>query len=327
MNLRTLSTSHQEQLVQLMRDVSAMTLRVQQDLGRKTAWRKKDHSFVTIADLAGQVLILHTLAEVVPGERIYAEEEATSLKNTRRLGLVRELVEDQLQRTVSIGEVVDLIGYRGDMDSDRTWLLDPIDGTKGFIRTGHYAVTLATLEQDQVTRGWLAVPGPKEKAPDVSGYLFASQRDGGAKKIDLATGTASALPAPADLPLHGGEVKIAVTKAHYIDLPPTVDPSQWKAEPYAIDSIAKYAALAVGAAHIYPRKPSRWTGPFYCWDHAAGVLLLRETGGVATDLAGKPLDWSAGVRLTNNRGIFAASHPDLHEQLQPLFADHVRDIL
>lgn len=327
MNLRTLSTSHQERLVSLLRSVSAMTLRVQQNLDRKTAWRKKDHSFVTVADLAGQILILRTLAEMVPGERVWAEEEATSLKNTRRLGRVRELVEDVLDKSVSEGELIELISYRGGEETERTWLLDPIDGTKGFVRTGHYASTLATLEQDRVSRAWLAVPGDKEKSPGVSGYLFTAEHEAGAKRIDLLNGDVKHLEAPADLPLDGGVVRIAATRANHIDLPPTVDPDKWHAEPYAIDSIAKYAALAVGVAHIYPRKPSRWTGPFYCWDHAAGALILKETGGVTTDLAGKPLDWSAGVRLTNNRGIFAAAHPSIHEQLQPLFADHVRDIL
>ncbi len=86
-----------------------------------------------------------------------------------------------------------------------------------------------------------------------------------------------------------------------------------------IDSQAKYAALAVGAAHVYPRRPSRSFGPGFCWDHAPGALLVEECGGLVTDLDGAPLDWTRGERLSANRGIFAAARRDLHDRLLPFF--------
>ena len=48
------------------------------------------------------------------------------------------------------------------------------------------------------------------------------------------------------------------------------------------------------------------------WDHAPGSLLLTEAGGRVTDIEGKPLDFSLGARLANNKGIIGAASAQLH---------------
>jgi hypothetical protein len=67
-----------------------------------------------------------------------------------------------------------------------------------------------------------------------------------------------------------------------------------------MDSQCKYGIVARGDASIY----LRLTSSSYVeniWDHAAGVVIVKEAGGEVTDLEGKPLDWSHGKKLSHNK--------------------------
>jgi 3'(2'), 5'-bisphosphate nucleotidase len=87
-----------------------------------------------------------------------------------------------------------------------------------------------------------------------------------------------------------------------------------QAEPVRMDSQAKYAVLAAGKGELMLRLLSS-KAPDYeekIWDQAAGSLIVQEAGGLVTDLHGRPLDFSAGRTLQNNRGILASNHK-LHQ--------------
>ena len=77
--------------------------------------------------------------------------------------------------------------------------------------------------------------------------------------------------------------------------------------PFRMDSQCKYAAVARGDASIYLRMPSRKDYQECIWDHAAGAVIVEEAGGKVTDCDGKTLDFTAGRRLVNNRGIVATN--------------------
>jgi 3'(2'), 5'-bisphosphate nucleotidase len=86
------------------------------------------------------------------------------------------------------------------------------------------------------------------------------------------------------------------------------------AEPVRMDSQAKYAVLAAGDGDLLLRllSPSKLDYREKIWDQAAGSLVVQEAGGMITDLDGKPLDFTAGRSLHNNRGILASNsllHP------------------
>jgi len=87
-----------------------------------------------------------------------------------------------------------------------------------------------------------------------------------------------------------------------------------------IDSMAKYGALARGDTDMYLRFPPA-TYREKVWDHAAGVAVVTEAGGVVTDGAGQPLDFSAGRFLDIEGGIVASSTPELHAQLLAAIAN------
>ena len=87
-----------------------------------------------------------------------------------------------------------------------------------------------------------------------------------------------------------------------------------------IDSQAKYGSLSRGDAHIYLRFPPK-TYREKVWDHAAGAIIISESGGVISDAAGVPLEFGKGRFLDINGGIVASATPELHEQLLKAIAD------
>lgn len=79
--------------------------------------------------------------------------------------------------------------------------------------------------------------------------------------------------------------------------------------------MVKYAAIARGDAEIF-MKFARAGYKEKIWDHAAGVLIIEEAGGVVTDAGGRPLDFSKGVYLEGlDRGIIACAGAKLHEKI------------
>ena len=81
-----------------------------------------------------------------------------------------------------------------------------------------------------------------------------------------------------------------------------------------MDSQAKYGILARGEVTLYLRVPSS-AEPGYkenIWDHAAGSIIAEEAGGKVTDVLGRPLDFSSGIKMEKNQGIFV-SNGILHE--------------
>jgi 3'(2'), 5'-bisphosphate nucleotidase len=84
--------------------------------------------------------------------------------------------------------------------------------------------------------------------------------------------------------------------------------------PIGMDSQAKYAVLAAGGAELLVRliSPDRPDYKEKIWDQAAGSLVIEEAGGRVTDLDGRPLDFSRGRTLAENRGV-VATNGHLHE--------------
>lgn len=89
----------------------------------------------------------------------------------------------------------------------------------------------------------------------------------------------------------------------------------FRTKPLRVYSMVKYAAIARGDAEIYMRF-ARAGYKEKIWDHAAGVLIVQEAGGVVTDAGGRPLDFSRGIYLEGiDRGIIACSGAVLHEKI------------
>jgi len=190
------------------------------------------------------------------------------------------------------------------------WALDPIDGTKGFLRGEQYAVCLALIIDAKVQLGVIGCPNLSQDAsrPDgPKGCMFVAVRGQGAEQMSLS----GANPAPVKIPAFSdGDLNMleSVEAAHsshsFSDRVSQL--LNITRSPTRMDSQAKYCALARGDGGIYLRIPATSGYVEKIWDHAPGSLLVEEAGGVITDAHGRPLNFGLGRELRENHGVVAA---------------------
>jgi 3'(2'), 5'-bisphosphate nucleotidase len=300
---------------------------------------KSDSSPVTIGDFGAQALIIASIKHAFPEDEVVGEEDAEDLrKNEQERNLVWDLVqaaklddssaEDKIGGPIkSVDDMLTALdsGRSNGGRQGRIWALDPIDGTKGFLRGGQYAVCLALMIDGVPTVGVIGCPNLPidDQAPldssigadaddkEGKGVLFGAVKGEGATSRPLSKGaleqskkiSMKAVPdvsqatfcesVEAGHSSHGDNAAIAsklgITKSSV-----------------RMDSQAKYASIARGAGDIYLRLPVSKSYEEKIWDHAAGVVIVQEAGGEVTDAWGKPLDFGIGRTLKENKGVVAA---------------------
>ena len=309
---------------------------------------KDDSSPVTVADYGAQALVSWSLLKTLPGQKLsmIAEEDSDDLTTPEGAAMLRRIT-DLVNSTLSECEkdaplltpleVVELIDA-GRSDGGPTgshWVLDPIDGTRGFVSMRQYAVCLGLLIDGEVSLGVLGCPNlPQWSISDVDcnepgacdpydenpiGCVFAAQRGGGAYAGPLwnAEGlpthkvTCNDMLAPEEVRFmesvearHSNHhMSAAVSEEIGLELPSL-----------RIDSQAKYGALSRGDASIFMRFPPD-TYQEKIWDHVAGVMVLQEAGGIVTDAIGNKLDFSQGRFLPYLNGGLIAATPSMHKAI------------
>ena len=291
---------------------SALCQKIRGDLTGEGSILKGDRSPVTIADFGSQAIVCKIITEKFPYDIIVAEEDSTELRKpaySKILERVAHYIHDFVLDS-SPEKVCSWIDYSSHVMKDRFWTLDPIDGTKGFLRGDQYAIALALIENGLVKLGVMGCPNlcvDKNQPHGKRGVLFLALRGKGSFQMDIEGGhkqvlsvskvenpsdacfTESVEPDHADHLFHQGLAqKLNISKASL-----------------RMDSQAKYGIVARGEATFYLRVPSP-SEPGYkekIWDHAAGSIIAEEAGGKVTDILGKPLDFSSGVRMEGNHGI------------------------
>lgn len=305
------------EVVASLREAAALCSRVRADAPFLT---KSDSSPVTVADFAVQAVLARRWAAAVPGGVLVAEEDSRSLQGEAGRSMMTEVVRHV--RSVFPGATAeDVQGWidlgRGEPGTD-FWTLDPMDGTKGFRRGGHYAVALARIRQGEVVMAGLACPtvGLPQIGLAAPGVLAVAAQGQGAWARGLEGGTWARLRVSTVDEAKTARVLRSVEGAHTDE--------DWLARilgdlgvvlpPRRMDSQAKYLVLAAGEAEwIFRLVPPGDRGHReQIWDQAAGALLVEEAGGRVTDLEGRPLDFGAGRRLDRNFGVLA-TNGRLHE--------------
>jgi 3'(2'), 5'-bisphosphate nucleotidase len=287
---------------------------------------KQDRSPVTIADFSSQALIARMLADEFPGDMLVAEENSSYLVKPEAGDSLRRVVGCVARFISGAGErdVLEWIDRgRGDALAPRFWTLDPVDGTKGFLRNDQYAVALSLVIEGRVVLSALAAPNLKN----------GLDRDiGGEGTLALAVRGEGFFVAPLkkNIPPDGPDFRpFKVSRQQDLfraRLLRSFENSHTDAPlmdriasglgiispPILMDSLAKYIFLACGGAELLIRFPTRDHRHDWIWDQAPGALLIEEAGGRVTDLTGKPLDFTRGVSLTANTG-FVASNGWVHD--------------
>ncbi|HSH11850.1 MAG TPA: 3'(2'),5'-bisphosphate nucleotidase [Ilumatobacter sp.] len=268
---------------------------------------KGDASPVTVADFAAQAIVCATLVDRLGAIELVGEESSSDLADNEPLrdGVI-DLVAAQRGRDVSAQQVLEWISVgHADGLGDRHWTLDPIDGTKGFLRGDQYAIALALIEDGEVVLGVLGCPNLPN--PDGSrGAIFVAV-DGTCEMYGLVGDRARPVQVAAPATLAQARLCESVEAGHSNHDHSSLIAARLgiTAEPYRIDSQCKYGAVARGDASIYLRLPTRADYREKVWDHAAGKFVVEQAGGRVTDVDGLPLDFSHGRVLEGNRGVIA----------------------
>ena len=293
--------------VDAVRQTSALCRTVQASMGIDVL-EKDDRSPVTVADFASQAVICRRLAESFPTDPVVAEEESRALRQDGGeviLGRVRSELKE-IGIDASGDEICDWIDRGVSEPGDRFWTLDPIEGTKGFLRGEQYAVALALIVDGQVEVAALACPNLGE----TGGLVFSAVRGQGARAESLGhLGTAREIHVSPCRDASQARFCESVESAHSSH-DRSAQIVAWlgnDAQPVRLDSQAKYAVVAEGQAELYLRLPVDEVYREKIWDHAAGLLVVQEAGGTVTDVTGRPLDFGQGRTLSRNRGVLVTN--------------------
>ena len=217
-----------------------------------TIAHKDDNSPLTAADLASHDTICKGLHELTPAIPILSEESAS-------------------------------IPYTVRKNWNYFWLVDPLDGTREFIkRNGEFTINIALIEKHAPILGVVHVP--------VSGTTcFAGRGYGAFKKSGNET--------PRKINTRrteAGRIALAGSRSHGSDRQQAFIERLGDIEVHAIGSALKFCLVAEGIVDIYPR-----FGPTSEWDTAAAQCLVEEAGGMVTDTEFNPLRYNTRESVLN----------------------------
>ena len=216
-----------------------------------TAETKADRSPVTVADRESEEIILAALARVAPGVPAVSEEAA------------------------AVGNIP--------TTGDSFFLVDPLDGTKPFIRgSPQFTINIAFISARRPVFGMVYAPA----IPDF--YVTTGPGEAGAARLPAS----SAAQSLADCSLEPLRTRVpdpnavgALTSQTHVNSATQRFLDQYHVvESRAVSSSLKFGLLARGEADVYPR-----TGDTCEWDTAAGHAVLAAAGGMVTTLEGEPL--------------------------------------
>lgn len=296
-----------------VRDACRLAQRVRAGMVTPESVAKKDKSPVTVADFAVQAALQWHLSRAFPNDPVVAEEDVEQLAAADQSALRGALLNHvrSIVPVESEAELLTLIG-RGGYDGGaggRFWTIDPIDGTKGFLRGEQYAIALALIESGRVVLGVLGCPNLPTASGGEVGCVAWATRGGGAfvAPIEGERVTRSHVSQVSDPRAAAFCESVESGHSSHDDAAKIASVLGVEASPVRMDSQCKYAAVARGDAAIYLRLPTRADYEERIWDHAAGAIIVEEAGGRVSDITGAPLDFSRGRTLRANRGVVATN--------------------
>jgi 3'(2'), 5'-bisphosphate nucleotidase len=303
-------------MIEAVRAGARICRAVQATLVAADSIKKSDKSPVTVADLATQAVVARRLADAFPDVPLVGEEDSKVFDE----GPGADLVGAVLARVRSEWPAADEARMRAAIDLGRAeggprgrfFVLDPIDGTKGFLRGDQYAVALALIDDGRVVAGVLGCPNLATAAGG-RGAVIVAVRGEGTRLLAVDGDDLVGVPARVSPQRDPSRTRLceSVDKGHsdHSTSNAVVARLGVVAPPVRMDSQAKYGVLAVGDAEVYLRVPTDPKRSEWIWDHAAGAICVEEAGGRVTDLDGRALDFGKGRALTANRGIVASNGP------------------
>lgn len=338
---------------QAVRKASLLTKRIQAQViahRDSTTITKSDNSPVTVGDYAAQTIIINAIKANFPHDKVVGEESSEGLEDSFVSEILREIHENDqvfeekfastastsllvsqeypLETIEDVKTIIDFGNYEGG-NKGRVWCLDPIDGTKGFLRGEQFAVCLALIIDGVTQVGIIGCPnlclnaygGNDLEGHEPFGYLFRAVRDCGAFYSSAAT-------TRDENHSHWHKIHVrnlnstqdmisleGVEKSHSShDEQARIKEKLHISKSLHMDSQVKYCVLALGLGDVYLRLPIKLAYQEKIWDHAAGNVIVQEAGGIHTDaIQDVPLNFGHGRTLTT-KGVIASCGPaKLHD--------------
>lgn len=226
---------------------------------------KDDRSPLTEADRAAHQIIVAGLGRLALELPVLSEESANEVLEQRR-------------------------------EWDQFWLVDPLDGTKEFIkRNGEFTVNIALIENHAPVLGVVGAPALGATYSGIVGTGAWKRVGGSAVPIQVRQ------PAAEPLRVVGSRSHASPELAAFLE---KIGPHEIK----PMGSSLKICLVAEGQADLYPR-----LGPTSEWDTAAAQAVLISAGGSMMDLTGKPLTYNARESILNPH--FLALGDDIRDRL------------
>jgi 3'-phosphoadenosine 5'-phosphosulfate (PAPS) 3'-phosphatase len=256
---------------------------------------KADSSPVTVVDLLHQTQMQEMLHLQFPGDALLSEEP-------RNLQERHALEAAEISRTVygmELGSTIAELPSKGSV----TWVLDPIDGTKGFLGGRYFALALACFVDGTPRFAAMAVPGGNPDRPLAIDRTIAFGVAGrGAWISPVAAGGEPRWRALAGAAPPAGSIRIAVSLAHGGPLADRLR-STPGLEVLELDSQAKYLAVAAGDIDAYLRAARDDGRSDLLWDHLPGALIAGEAGCEVRHFDGSPIVFEPRESIAFRGGV------------------------
>lgn len=319
-------------IIEAVRQATVLCREVQHNSLRsmnKVNQERRDSEPVTIADYGSQAIIGRALGMHFPEDAVISEEAGAQfleLTSDKQKAEIINLLTTILDINVTQNDIVAWLDQGSQVENaERTWIIDPIDGTKGFVAMRHYAIGVGIIENGETSGAIIAAPGYGDgiSGDDDDGAIFYIKdgvpyqeaiMGGEPKRISVSDKDGDVTVVQSFEKQHASKSRMAIVRDYA---------GMSDASVYELDSMEKYALIANGDADVYLRLPNLDNKrPHMTWDHAPGVALVLAAGGKATDIDGAPLDFSRG-RTLPNRGMIVSNgrvHDRLLEAVSQLLA-------
>lgn len=243
-----------EGVIAIAREAATAILRVYDS--EFAVQHKHDDSPLTAADLAAHHCIVDGLARLTPDIPVLSEESAHEVAAAQRRPWTR------------------------------LWVVDPLDGTREFVkRNGEFTVNIALVEDGVAVFGVVQAP--------VTGDLWHGGAGLGAFRRDLEVDVALHTRVPALAP-----IRVAASRSHRDARSEAFIAAMARGtgpvEPLGLGSSLKFCRIAEGGMDVYPR-----FGPTSEWDTAAGQCIVEGAGGCVLDRKGRPLRYNQRDTILN----------------------------
>jgi 3'(2'), 5'-bisphosphate nucleotidase len=268
----------------------------------KSSFTKSDDSPVTLADFASQMFIISELKKHFPEDQIIAEEESGSFLNSSAESIIKSSYRSlQLNIEENLKEI---LNYRG-FSSDRQWTVDPVDGTKGFQKDLAYAIGIGFMVRAEPSVCAIGVPNYKKTHLTI----FSAQKNHGAK-VSYGDKSFTKIRVSDIKELESSRMcySLHYNKQWVLNFAKSLGITNF----IPMDSMAKLCMVADGSAEIYVKPMSMHRS--FAWDFLPGDLLIKEAGGVVTDIKGNSPRYKGEKCLVTAPGLIASNGSN-HEEL------------